>query len=59
MRQKARFEQEVFEGTEELAIKVGDIVHEMRNQVPETLFGLNIFLTTDLAKPALHFGSAI
>ena len=59
MRQKPGSEQQVFEGTEELTVKMSDIVHEMGNQVPETLFGLNILLATDMTKPALYGSSAI
>jgi hypothetical protein len=31
-----------------------DIVHEMRNQVPETFFGRDILLAAYMAKPAMH-----
>ena len=59
MRQKTGFEQQVFEGAEEFAIKMGDIIHKMRNQVPETLFGFYVFLATYMTKSAIDSGSAI
>jgi hypothetical protein len=59
VRQVTRFEQEVFQRTEEFSIKMGDIIHKMGKQMPEAFFGLNIFLATYMAKPAFYNGSAV
>jgi hypothetical protein len=33
---------------------MGNIVHEMCDQVPETFFRLNVLLAADMAKPAMN-----
>ena len=38
---------------------MGYIIYKMGNQVPKTLFGLYIFLSAYLTKPAMYGGSAV
>lgn len=38
---------------------MGNIIGKMGNQLPETLFGFNILLATNMAEPALYNGSAV
>jgi hypothetical protein len=50
----ARFKKKVPQRTEELAIEMGDIIHEMRQQVPEAFMGFNIFLSAYMAIPSMN-----
>jgi len=38
---------------------MGDIIHEMGQQLPKTFFGLNIFLTAYMAKPSIDSGPTV
>ena len=59
MRQESGAEQQVFQRAEKLAVEMGNIVHKMCYQVPETLFGLDILLTAYMTIPSLNHGPAV
>jgi hypothetical protein len=50
---------EVFYGDEELAVEVRDIFEEMADQMPDTFFGLSVFLPAVGAIPFFNNSSAI
>lgn len=52
--QKPWFEDQVLQAGKEFAIKVSDIVKKMRNQVPECLPRLYVFLATYMAVAAME-----
>lgn len=59
MRKVSGPEKQVPQRTEEFTIKMGDIVHKMGYQVPETFFWLNILLAANVAEPAMNGGTAV
>ena len=58
-RNKPWFNDQVFYGTEKLTVKVGEIVEEMRYEMPDTFFRLKIFLAANVTIPTNHFSPTI
>ena len=50
---------QVFQRTEELPVKVGEIVEEMGDEMPESFLRMKILLSAILTIFSLYFGSAI
>jgi hypothetical protein len=49
----------MFQRAEKLSIKMGYIFKKMADKIPDRFFRFNVFLSTVMAKPALHFGITI
>jgi hypothetical protein len=59
MRKKPGSKKQVFQCTEKLTIKMDNIIHKMGYQMPKTVFGLNIFLSTIMTKTAMQSSPTI
>jgi hypothetical protein len=57
--QKTGFKNQVFNRSKKFTVKMGDILEEMRNQVPCRFLGFNIFLSADMAVFAINLRIAV
>ena len=58
-RKKSWFDHQVFQRAEEFSIEMGEIIKEMRQQVPEALLRFYILLPAVMTIWANNFGAAI
>ena len=56
---KSGFGKQILDGYKKFSVKMGNIRKKVGDQVPNGLFWLDIFLSTDRAIPAVGFSSAV